>query len=176
MKQAMGNRQQATGGGSPRGRSLSTRNRVTRLVGFGAVLTAAACKPATAGPELGPLSAADTTCTSIPQTGARLRSGVARLVTLRTTDAGRGLAIGLDSSNRLRLFDAMKVGRDPGVMQTQMLTVMVDVNGRIIQATRTFMTRDMATGTGDSRTVKASTSDTTRARELMAEVIRRCVR
>jgi hypothetical protein len=145
-------------------------------MGFGALVAAAACKPAEAGPELGVLSVADTACTSTPQEGARLRSGVARLVTLRTTDAGRGLAVGLDSSNRPRMFDAMKFGRDPGVMHTQMLTVMVDIDGRITQATRTFMTRDLKTGTGDSKTVTASPADTARARELMAEVIRRCVR
>jgi hypothetical protein len=154
-----------------------TAGRWAARLAVSAVLAATlACKPDAPGPELVPLAAADTACTSVPQDGARLRAGVARLVTIRTADASRGLAVGLDSLNRPRMFDAMKFRRDPGVLHTQMLTIGVDSEGKFSHPIRTFMTRDMKTGTGDSKTVIASTADTIRARELMAEVIRRCVR
>jgi len=58
----------------------------------------------------------------------------------------------------------------------QMVNAMSGFDGTMSQATRTFMTRDIATGTGDSNTLRLSDADTTRVRALAGELLKRCVR
>jgi hypothetical protein len=90
--------------------------------------------------------------------------------------APRSVGVGVDSSNHPRFVTSI-VNRKAGTtMKMQSASALYDATGRMSQAVRTFTTRDITSGTGDSKSVALSDADTARVRSLTAEVLRRCIR
>jgi len=165
-------------------------------------LAGVSCTAPAVADDLGPLSAADTTCREVIQDSARASHGVVRLLMLGTpSPSQRNVAVGVDSLNRPRMLVAMmapqtgvtiktrvsgssfdSAGRLPlaarqvgGTFKMQIVSVSYDTSGQMSLPIRTFTTRDAKSGTGDSKSVALSESDTARARNLTREAMRRCV-
>jgi hypothetical protein len=88
----------------------------------------------------------------------------------------RFVSVGVDSLNRARVFSAMVSQKAGTTMKLQMVSASYDSNARMSLALRTFTTRELPSGTGDSKSVRLSDADTSRVRSLTAEVLRRCIR
>ena len=119
----------------------------------------------------------NTTCREVWQDSARASRGIARMIAIEATRPGsRFVGVAVDSSNHPRFFTSM-VNRKAGTtMKMQSASASYDATGRMSQAVRTFTTRDITSGTGDSKSVALSDADTARVRSLTAEVLRRCIR
>ena len=140
-------------------------------------LTATACASPVVADDLAALSASDTTCQEIRQDSARASRGFARMLMIEMpAPMSRFVSVGVDSLNHARVFSAMINQKAGTAMKMQMVSASYDANGRMLLATRTFMTRQIASGTGDSKSVALSGADTARVRTLTAEVLRRCIR
>jgi hypothetical protein len=96
------------------------------------------------------------------------------MLTLQTHQASRTVTLGLDSANHPRMFGAVVSHAEGRTMKMQMVSVAFGTDGRMTQAVRTFMTRRVTSGTGDSKTVALSDADTARVRALTAQVLQRC--
>jgi len=143
-----------------------------------ACLATWACAAPVTADDLSALSASDsTTCREIRQDSARASRGIARLIMIEVPrPAPRSVGVAVDSLNHPRFFSSM-VNRKAGTtMKMQSASATYDATGRMSQAVRTFTTRDITSGTGDSKSVALSDADTARVRSLTAEVLRRCIR
>jgi hypothetical protein len=143
---------------------------------LGCVLSLA-CGTGVAVDDLSDLSPADTTCRELPlQTSARRLGVVRSFAIMRQSAAMRSVAVGVDSLDRPRMFYTMTSTKRGAKMEMQIVNVVFDSSGRMSMPVRTFMTRDIATGTGESKSVPLSAVDTRRVRALTTEVLHRCVR
>ena len=88
----------------------------------------------------------------------------------------RYLTVGVDSANRARVFSTLITHIQRPTMTMQSTTALYGKDGRMSQTTRTLTTRDITSGTGDSKSVQLSDKDTARVRALTAEVLRHCLR
>ena len=155
----------------------SLRHTIRRAAVLACLATAACAVPVTAD-DLSALSASDsTTCREIRQDSARASRGISRMIAIEATrPASRSVVVAVDSLNHPRFFSSM-VNRKAGTtMKMQSASATYDATGRMSQAVRTFTTRDITSGTGDSKSVALSDADTARVRSLTAEVLRRCIR
>ena len=149
-----------------------------RRVAIIACLAASACAAPVTADDLVALSASDsTTCREVWQDSARASRGIARMIAIEATRPGsRFVGVAVDSSNHPRFFTSM-VNRKAGTtMKMQSASASYDATGRMSQAVRTFTTRDITSGTGDSKSVALSDSDPALVTSLTAEVLRRCIR
>jgi FlaG/FlaF family flagellin (archaellin) len=156
---------------------LTSLRHTIRRVAIVACLATAACAAPVTADDLVALPASDTTCREIRQDSARASRGLARILMIERLPASmRFVSVGVDSSNHARVFSAMQSRKSGTTMKIQMVGASFDATGRMSQAVRTFMTREMPSGTGDSKSVALSDADTARVRSLTAEVLRRCIR
>jgi hypothetical protein len=149
-----------------------------RRVAVLACLATAACAAPVAADDLSALSASDsTTCREIRQDSARASRGISRMIMIEATrPALRSVGAAVDSLNHPRFFTSIVNRRAGTTMKMQSVSAAFDATGRMSQAVRTFTTREMPSGTGDSKSVALSDADTARVRSLTAEVLRRCIR
>jgi len=148
-----------------------------RRVAIVACLATSACAAPVTADDLLALPASDTTCREIRQDSARASRGFVRMIAIEATrPASRSVVVAVDSSNHPRFFSSMVNRRAGTTMKMQSASAAYDATGRMSQAVRTFTTRDMTSGTGDSKSVALSDADTARVRSLTAEVLRRCIR
>ena len=106
----------------------------------------------------------------------RAKRGVVRLLMTHSGDATRLLTVGVDSTNRPRMFSTLVSHIAHLTMTMRMVMALYGEDGRMSQATRTLTTRDVPSGTGDSKSVRLSDADATRVRTLTGEVLRQCLR
>ena len=117
----------------------------------------------------------DTPCSIVVQDSMRAKRGLARMLMIHTGYMTRFLTVGVDSTNRPRLFSILVSHGDRHTVTTRMVMAWYGEDGRMSRATRTLTTQDVPSGTGDSKSVRLSDADTGRVRELTAEVLRRCL-
>ena len=157
---------------------LTSLRHTIRRVAVLACLATAACAAPVAADDLSALSASDsTTCREIRQDSARASRGISRMIMIEATrPALRSVGAAVDSLNHPRFFTSIVNRRAGTTMKMQSVSAAFDATGRMSQAVRTFTTRDITSGTGDSKSVALSDAATARVRSLTAEVLRRCIR
>jgi len=157
---------------------LTSLRHTIRRVAIVACLATSACAAPVTADDLVALSASDnTTCREIRQDSATASRGISRTIRIEVTrPASRSVFVAVDSSNHPRFFSSMVNRRAGTTMKMQSASAAYDATGRMLQAVRTFTTRDITSGTGDSKSVALSDADTARVRSLTAEVLRRCIR
>jgi hypothetical protein len=135
-----------------------------------------ACSSRLIADDLEELPASAQTCREMNQNSVSTRHGLVRTLALDISAAtNRVVLVGVDSLNRARTFSAMINKKVDKTVKSQMVTVIFDATGQMVQATRTFRTIELPSGTGDSKSVLLPDADTARVRKLAAEVLRRCV-
>jgi len=157
---------------------LTSLRHTIRRVAIVACLATSACAAPVTADDLVALSASDnTTCREIRQDSATASRGISRMIRIEVTrPASRSVMVAVDSSNHPRFFSSMVNRRAGTTMKMQSASAAYDATGRMSQAVRTFTTRVITSGTGDSKSVALSDADTARVRSLTAEVLRRCIR
>ena len=98
------------------------------------------------------------------------------MLMIHSGNAPRSVTVGVDSVNRPRLFSTMITHIQRPTMTMQNTTALYGQDGRMSQTTRTLTTRDVISGTGNSKSVRLSDKDTALVRALTAEVLRTCLR